>query len=77
MAAQAQVENKSPDFTLPADSGSTGKLSDLCGKKTLLKYYPKYDTPGCTRILRISKDSVAKHDKFEAKYEPPFTLVSD
>jgi peroxiredoxin Q/BCP len=28
-------------------------------------------------ILGISKDSVAKHDKFEAKYERPFTLVSD
>lgn len=38
-----------PDFELPADDGSTVKLSDLRGKKVVLYFYPKDDTPGCTK----------------------------
>ena len=37
-----------PDFTLPADDGSTVTLSKLRGKKVLIYFYPKDDTPGCT-----------------------------
>jgi peroxiredoxin Q/BCP len=40
--------SKAPDFTLPADDGSQVKLSDLRGKKVLIYFYPKDDTPGCT-----------------------------
>jgi thioredoxin-dependent peroxiredoxin len=39
---------KAPDFTLSADDGSQVKLSDLRGKKVLIYFYPKDDTPGCT-----------------------------
>jgi peroxiredoxin Q/BCP len=38
-----------PDFTLTTDSGGTVKLSDLRGKPVVLYFYPKDDTPGCTR----------------------------
>ena len=37
-----------PDFTLPADDGTNVKLSSLRGKKVVLYFYPKDDTPGCT-----------------------------
>lgn len=37
-----------PDFTLPADDGSEVRLSDLRGRKVVLYFYPKDDTPGCT-----------------------------
>ena len=37
-----------PDFTLPTDGGGTVKLADLKGRKTVLYFYPKDDTPGCT-----------------------------
>ena len=95
MGANAQVGSEAPDFTLAADGGDSVTLSDLRGKKVVLYFYPKDDTPGCTKeacgfrdalpdfskvdavILGVSKDSVAKHDKFKAKYDLPFTLLSD
>jgi peroxiredoxin Q/BCP len=38
-----------PDFELESDSGETVRLSDLRGKPVVLYFYPKDDTPGCTR----------------------------
>jgi peroxiredoxin Q/BCP len=38
-----------PDFELESDSGETVKLSQLRGKPVVLYFYPKDDTPGCTR----------------------------
>ena len=38
-----------PDFELTSDSGEQVKLSDLRGKPVVLYFYPKDDTPGCTR----------------------------
>ena len=40
--------SQAPDFTLPADDGSSVSLSDFRGKKVVLYFYPKDDTPGCT-----------------------------
>lgn len=37
-----------PEFTLPADDGSTVSLKDFRGRKVVLYFYPKDDTPGCT-----------------------------
>lgn len=37
-----------PDFELPADDGSTVRLSDLRGRTVVLFFYPRADTPGCT-----------------------------
>jgi peroxiredoxin Q/BCP len=38
-----------PDFELESDSGETIRLSELRGKPVVLYFYPKNDTPGCTR----------------------------
>ena len=37
-----------PDFELQSDSGETVRLSDFRGKRVVLYFYPKDDTPGCT-----------------------------
>jgi peroxiredoxin Q/BCP len=90
-----KVGDKAPDFTLPTDGNGKVSLKALRGKKVVLYFYPKDDTPGCTTeacgfrdampdfrkadatIIGISKDSVARHDKFKGKYSLPFTLAAD
>lgn len=44
-----QVGSKAPDFTLPDQNGSLISLADFRGKKVVLYFYPKDNTPGCTR----------------------------
>jgi peroxiredoxin Q/BCP len=51
-----------PDFTLPDDSGNPVTLSSLRGRKVVLYFYPRDDTPGCTRqacSLRDRWDDIA------------------
>ena len=84
-----------PDFTLPDKSGNPVRLSDFRGKTVVLYFYPKDNTPGCTRqacafaaayeafrsrnavVIGVSKDSTASHQRFAAKYDLPFVLLSD
>ena len=84
-----------PDFTLPDQSGNPVRLSDFRGKTVVLYFYPKDNTPGCTRqacafaaayeafrsrnavVIGVSKDSTASHQRFAAKYDLPFVLLSD
>jgi peroxiredoxin Q/BCP len=47
-----------PDFTLPATDGSTVRLLDLRGKKVVLYFYPKDDTPGCTKEACAFRDNL-------------------
>ena len=44
-----EVGTKAPDFTLQDQHGSLVSLSDFQGKKVVLYFYPKDNTPGCTR----------------------------
>jgi len=53
-----KVGNKAPDFSLQDEKGDTHKLSDYAGKWVLLYFYPKDDTPGCT------KEACAIRDEF-------------
>jgi len=46
--SELKVGQKAPDFTLTNDAGQKVKLSDYKGKKVVLYFYPKDDTPGCT-----------------------------
>ncbi|MCH2547584.1 MAG: thioredoxin-dependent thiol peroxidase [Alphaproteobacteria bacterium] len=52
-----------PDFTLPSDGGDTVSLSDFAGKKIVLYFYPKDDTPGCTVE---AQDFAQLHESFAA-----------
>lgn len=44
-----KIGQKAPDFTLPDKDGKNVSLSDFLGKKVVLYFYPKDNTPGCTR----------------------------
>lgn len=86
---------KAPDFSMALSGGGTRSLADHAGRRLVLYFYPKDDTPGCTNeakdfsaladafaakdtdILGVSKDTVAKHDKFIAKHDLSIPLGSD
>ena len=44
-----EVGMKAPEFILPDKDGNTIRLSDFLGKKVIVYFYPKDNTPGCTR----------------------------
>ena len=44
-----EVGSKAPDFALQDKDGNTVRLSDFAGKKVVLYFYPRDNTPGCTR----------------------------
>ncbi|MBL8862435.1 MAG: thioredoxin-dependent thiol peroxidase [Planctomycetes bacterium] len=84
-----------PAFSLPSTSGRSVSTKELRGQRFVLYFYPKDDTPGCTReacdfrdnlarlgragvrVLGVSKDSLASHQKFREKYGLSFELLSD
>jgi peroxiredoxin Q/BCP len=90
-----QPGDPAPDFSLPADDGTTVSRDGLLGKRYVLYFYPKDDTPGCTtqacslrdsferviatgiEVLGVSPDSVKSHQKFRAKHDLPYRLLSD
>ena len=44
-----EVGTPAPDFQMPTDGGGSVSLKDLAGRKVILYFYPKDDTPGCTK----------------------------
>ena len=52
-----------PDFTLTSDSGETVRLADLRGKPVVLYFYPKDDTPGCTRQACDIRDAWGEFER--------------
>jgi peroxiredoxin Q/BCP len=56
MGAGLKEGSKAPRFKLPTDGGGTLSLSDFKGRKLVLFFYPRADTPGCTReAMEFSK----------------------
>lgn len=89
-----QPGDKIPKFKgLTAEGSITDR--DLRGQTSIIYFYPKDATPGCTteacdfrdamprftrssaKVYGVSRDSLASHEKFAAKHELPFTLISD
>jgi peroxiredoxin Q/BCP len=82
-----------PDFSLPDQQGQPVTLSGLRGRKVLVYFYPRADTPGCTAqacglrdvrdqvgdtaIVGISPDKPAAQARFDQKYGLGFPLLSD
>jgi len=62
-----QVGDKAPDFSAPDQNGKTVSLKDFKGKKLVLYFYPKDDTPGCTKEACSFRDEYATLKK--AGYE--------
>ena len=55
-----EVKTKAPDFTLPDKSGKSVSLSDFLGKKVVLYFYPRDNTPGCSRQACAFAKSIRK-----------------
>ncbi len=84
---------KAPAFSLLDQNAKKVSLSSLSGRKVLVYFYPKADTPGCTAqscglrdvakqvgrtaIVGISPDQPEKLARFDDKYSLGFTLLSD
>lgn len=100
MTIELQAGDEAPAFSLPSVSGESVSgenmaLKDFYGQWVVLYFYPKDDTPGCTKescsfrdnrskfakkgavILGISRDDLASHEKFAAKFQLNFPLLSD
>ena len=63
MSNELQAGDEAPLFSLKAQDGKNYSLSDYKGKWVVLYFYPKDDTPGCTKeacSFRDERDSIAK-----------------
>ncbi|HSH75691.1 MAG TPA: thioredoxin-dependent thiol peroxidase [Longimicrobiales bacterium] len=61
-----EVGSSAPDFTLPSDDGGEVTLSSFRGKKVVLYFYPKDDTPGCTTQACDFRDALPSFEGVEA-----------
>ena len=89
----ATIGDPAPDFSLIDQHGDTVALADLRGHRTLVFFYPKANTPGCTTqacglrdiageigdvtILGISPDTPKKQHNWDTKHSLWFPLLSD
>lgn len=55
-----KIGGKAPQFTLPGDNGKKISLSDFRGRKVVLYFYPKDNTPGCTRESCAFRDNLTE-----------------
>jgi len=91
MRDQLSAGDSAPDFNLASNQGSKS-LGDYRGKWTVLYFYPKDNTPGCTQeacdfrdavpgmgaeVVGVSGDDISSHESFASEYNLPFPLLSD
>lgn len=93
MTTTLEPGQPAPTFTLPDQDGNDVSLAGLAGRKVLVYFYPRADTPGCTTqacglrdvlgdlgdaaVLGISPDKPAAQKRFDQKYGLGFPLLSD
>lgn len=61
-----EVGDRAPGFTLASDNGAEVSLSDYRGRKVVLYFYPKANTPGCTKQACAIRDAYAQIEAEEA-----------
>jgi peroxiredoxin Q/BCP len=93
MAQVLKVGDQAPDFALRDQTEKVLELSAFKGRKVLVYFYPKADTPGCTAqscglrdaigdigdtaVVGISPDKPARQARFDEKYGLGFPLLAD
>lgn len=93
VSVMLKAGDKAPDFTLLNQDGEPVTLAELRGRKVLVYFYPKADTPGCTtqacglrdvlgdigdtQVLGVSPDAPSKQKRFDDKYGLGFPLLAD
>ncbi len=95
MSTRPGEGDRIPDFALDTDGSGRITSQDLSGSAAVIFFYPKDDTPGCTKeaiafsnlkpefdkagikLLGISADPPAKHDRFKEKHGLAVTLGAD
>jgi len=63
----SRIDSDAPDFTLNDAKGNVHRLTDYRGKYLVLYFYPKDDTPGCTKEACHFRDDMAQLEKLGAK----------
>lgn len=87
------IGDPAPEFSLLDQDGAVRSSADFAGRRVLLYFYPKADTPGCTTqacglrdilgeigdtaVIGVSPDKPAALAKFDTKYSLGFPLLSD
>lgn len=64
--ALIEVGKKAPTFSLKDQDGKTHRLSDYAGKPVVLYFYPKDDTPGCTKEACAFQDNLPRFNSSKA-----------
>jgi peroxiredoxin Q/BCP len=93
MSDKLSAGQPAPTFTLLDQAGAPVDLAGFSGRRVLIYFYPKADTPGCTTqscglrdilgeigdtaVIGISPDPPAKQAKFDKKYALGFPLLAD
>jgi thioredoxin-dependent peroxiredoxin len=88
MTTMPQEGQSLPDVAFVNEEGERVSARDLGGRKTVLYFYPKDDTPGCTKeacafreagiqVYGVSLDSPESHRRFREKYNLNFPLLTD
>mgnify|MGYP001567475535 CR=1 FL=1 len=66
MTSELTIGDKAPAFSLPDERGETVSLKSLTGTQVVLYFYPKDDTPGCTKEACGFRDSIKSIGKADA-----------
>lgn len=61
-----KIGDKAPEFTLPADTNENISLKQFRGKKVIIYFYPKDNTPGCTKEACDFRDNFSQFKQHEA-----------
>ena len=76
-----KIGDNIPNINVTTHKGESVNLSDFKGKKIVLFFYPRANTPGCTaqgyEVIGVSPDTVDKQNKFADKFGFKYNLLAD